>query len=195
MPGGRITLTITADTIHDHATSAPRPPARAVGPGPPAGAADPGPPAQAARPGAPSGIARSGPLTQIAAAALRAAARALDTAHARARADTAAGGCAHHAQSPAYQPPPRLREHVIARDVTCRHPARRQPAWRADLDHTLAYEDHGRTCSCNLGGACRRDHQLKQHPRWKLEQTQPGHFTWTTPAGRTYTVSPDTHPL
>ena len=111
--------------------------------------------------------------TGIAAAALRAAARALDTAHAQARADTAAGGCAHHTQSPAYQPPPRLREHVIARDVTCRHPACRQPAWRADLDHTLAYEDHGRTCSCNLGGACRRDHQLKQHPRWKLEQTQP----------------------
>jgi hypothetical protein len=91
--------------------------------------------------------------------------------------------------------PPRLREQVIARDVTCRNPACRQPAWRADLDHTLAYEDHGRTCRCNLGGACRRDHQLKQHPRWKLEQTRPGEFTWTTPAGRTYTVGPDTHPV
>ena len=174
---GRITLTITADTIRQHTTTRP------------------GPPARAARPGAPSGIARSGPLTQIAAAALRAAARALDTAHARARADTAAGGCAHHAQSPAYQPPPRLREHVTARDITCRHPACRQPAWRADLDHTRPWQDGGPTCSCNLGGACRRDHQLKQHPRWKLEQTRPGHFTWTTPAGRTYTVSPDTHPL
>jgi hypothetical protein len=82
---------------------------------------------------------------------------------------------------------------VIARDVTCRNPACRQPAWRADLDHTLAYEDHGRTCSCNLGGACRRDHQLKQHPRWNLEQTRPGEFTWTTPAGRTYATGPDTH--
>jgi hypothetical protein len=47
----------------------------------------------------------------------------------------------------------------------------------------------------DLGGACRRDHQLKQHPRWKLEQTRPGYFTWTTPAGRTYTVGPDTHPI
>ena len=130
---GRITVTITADTIHDHTTSAPGPPARAVGPGPPAGAAGPGPPAQAARPGPPS---------RIAAAALRAAARALDTAHARARADTAAGGCAHHAQSPAYRPPPRLREHVTARDVTCRHPARRQPAWRADLDHSCRAHLH-----------------------------------------------------
>ena len=44
-------------------------------------------------------------------------------------------------------------------------------------------------------GACRRDHQLKQHPRWKLEQTRPGYFTWTTPGGRTYTVGPDTHPV
>jgi hypothetical protein len=34
---------------------------------------------------------------------------------------------------------------------------------------------------------------LNHHHRWKLEQTQPGIFTWTTPAGRTYTVSPDTH--
>ena len=84
---------------------------------------------------------------------------------------------------------------MIARDGTCRHPACRQPAWRADLDHTLAYEDHGRTCRCNLGGACRRHHQLKQHPRWKLEQTRPGEFTWTTPAGRTYTTGPDTHPI
>jgi len=171
---GRITLTITADTIRQHTTTRP---------GPPAG---PGPPARAAGPGPPSGIT---------AAALRAAAIAQDRAQAQAAADAAAGGCAHAGESPSYRPPPRLREHVIARDVTCRHPACRQPAWRADLDHTRPWQDGGPTCSCNLGGACRRDHQLKQHPRWKLEQTRPGHFTWTTPAGRTYTVSPDTHPL
>ena len=106
-----------------------------------------------------------------------------------------AGGCAHGDASGAYRPPPRLREFVIARDVTCRNPACRQPAWRADLDHTIAYDHSGRTCRCNLGGACRRDHQLKQHPRWKLEQTRPGEFTWTTPAGRKYTVAPDTHPV
>ena len=155
---GRITLTITQDTIRQHAD----------GPRPAAG---------------------------IAAVALRAAARALDTALTQAQADTAAGGCAHHAQSQAYRPPPRLREHVTARDLTCRNPACRQPAWRADLDHTQPWQDGGPTCTCNLGGACRRDHQLKQHPRWTLQQTRPGHFTWTTPAGRTYTTTPDTHPL
>jgi len=41
----------------------------------------------------------------------------------------------------------------------------------------------------------RRDHHLKQHPRWQLAQTSPGHFTWTTPAGRTYTTTPGTHPI
>ena len=133
--------------------------------------------------------------TGITAAALHTAARALDQALAQARADTNAGGCAHHAQSDAYRPPPRLREQVTARDVTCRHPACRQPAWRADLDHTRPWETGGPTCGCNLGGACRRHHQLKQHPRWKLQQARPGHFTWTTPAGRTYTTNPDTHPV
>jgi Domain of unknown function (DUF222) len=141
---------------------------------------------RAGGPGPPGGIAMS---------ALRAAATALDRALTRAEADAAAGGCAHTDQSPGYRPPPRLREYVTARDVTCRNPACRQPAWRADLDHTIPYEHGGRTCRCNFGGGCRRHHQLKQHPRWKLEQTKPGVFTWTTPAGRTYTVGPDSHPL
>ncbi|HUA31702.1 MAG TPA: DUF222 domain-containing protein [Streptosporangiaceae bacterium] len=137
----------------------------------------------------------AGPAGAMAAAAVKAAARALDRALLQAEADAAAGGCSHHGQSSRYRPPPRLREHVIARDVTCRSPVCRQPAWRSDLDHTIAYDKGGRTCRCNIGGACRRDHQLKQHPRWKLEQTRPGHFTWTTPGGRNYTVEPDIHPV
>jgi Domain of unknown function (DUF222) len=167
---GRLTVTITDDTI------------AAAG-----YAAGPGPPARSG-PGA-------GPPGGIADAALRAAARALQEARAQEAADAAAGGCAHAGQSPGYRPQPQLREYIIARDVTCRSPVCRQPAWRADLDHTRPYGQHGRTCRCNLGGGCRRDHQLKQHPRWKLEQTRPGHFTWTTPAGRTYTVGPDTYPV
>jgi hypothetical protein len=134
-------------------------------------------------------------LPPVAVAALRAAARARERARAQGENDRAAGGCAHDGESAGYRPPPRLREFVIARDVTCRNPACRQPAWRADLDHTIAYDHAGRTCRCNLGGACRRDHQLKQHPRWKLEQTRPGEFTWTTPAGRKYTAAPDIHPV
>jgi Domain of unknown function (DUF222) len=141
------------------------------------------------------GASGPGPPGGIAAAALRTATRALDRALDQAEEDRAFGGCAHQDWSLAYRPPPRLREYVIARDLTCRSPVCRQPAWRADLDHTHPWDKGGRTCRCNLGGGCRRDHQLKQHPRWKLEQTRPGYFTWTTPAGRSYTVRPDTHPL
>jgi Domain of unknown function (DUF222) len=171
---GRVTVTVTEDTVTEDTVSA------GCGPG---GAH------RRRRPGRPE------PASQIAAAALRAAAKALAAARSRAAADQAAGGCAHTDESPAYRPPPRLREHVIARDVTCRNPSCGQPAWRGDLDHTIPWDDGGRTCRCDLGGACRRDHQLKQHSRWKLEQTRPGFFTWTTPAGRTYTVGPDTHPV
>ena len=157
---GRVTLTISQDTI----TAAQQAPA---GPDHPPGRPAAGPQIRQARPArrpdAATGRDHRG----------RAAGRhpALDRAPAQARADQAAGGCAHTGESPAYRPPPRLREHVIARDVTCRNPACRQPAWRADLDHTHPYDHDGRTCDCNLGGACRSDHQLKQHPRWKLEQT------------------------
>jgi hypothetical protein len=83
---------------------------------------------------------------------------------------------------------------VAARDLTCRSPVCRQPAWRGELDHTIPW-DEGLTCACNLGGVCKADHLLKHHPDWKLEQTAPGFFCWTTPSGRTFTITPDTHPL
>jgi hypothetical protein len=143
----------------------------------------------------PSATSDSRPPRGIAAVALQAAACALDQALAQAAADTAAGGCAHTSETPAYRPTPRQREHVTARDQTCRFPTCGQPAWRADLDHTIPHDQGGRTCKCNLGGGCRKHHILKQDPRWTLEQAQPGEFTWTTPAGRTYTTSPDAYPL
>jgi hypothetical protein len=177
---GRATVIISQDTISQHTQS------RAGKPRTLASSGRPGEPAPAGRPSPPGGIT---------AAALQAAARALDQALAQAAADAAAGGCAHAQQSPAYRPPPRQREHVTARDQTCRFPTCGQPAWRADLDHTIPHDQGGRSCTCNLGGSCRKHHILKQDPRWKLDQTQPGQFTWTTPAGRTYTVGPDTYPL
>jgi hypothetical protein len=173
---GRATVIISQDTIRCQ----------------PAGRS--GWPGRWSRPG-PSATREASPLGGMAAAALQAAARALDRALAQATADGAAGGCAHAEESPAYRPPSRLREHVTARDLTCRYPTCGQPAWRADLDHTIPHDQGGRTCTCNLGGGCRKHHILKQDPRWKLEQTRPGEFTWTTPAGRTYPVGPDSYPL
>jgi hypothetical protein len=104
-----------------------------------------------------------------------------------------AGGCAHAGASPAYRPPPRLWEYVTARDLTCRFRTCRQPAWHCDLDHTIPYDQGGRTCSCNLGGVCRFHHKIKQHRGWRLVQPTPGVFVWTTPSGRSYTTQPDSH--
>jgi hypothetical protein len=123
------------------------------------------------------------------------AAAAAARARAALTADAAAGGCAHTTASAAYRPPPRLKEYIAARDLTCRFLRCRQPAWRGDLDHTIPFDDGGRTCRCNLGGVCRTHHLLKHHRDWNLRQVAPGIFTWTTPAGRTYTTIPDTHPL
>ena len=128
-------------------------------------------------------------------AVLRAARRAQARAQQQATADAAApGGCAHTDATPSYRPTPKLRDYVTARDQTCRNPRCRQPARHADLDHTVPWHKGGPTCRCNLGGHCRRDHQIKQLPGWTLIQTKPGHFQLTTPAGRSYATTPDPYP-
>ena len=53
----------------------------------------------------------------------------------------------------------------------------------------------GRTCLCNGGPKCRRDHRLKQDPRWKVDQLPDGTFQWTTPSGRTYITEPTRYPI
>jgi len=153
---------------------------------------------QAAQPGQgggtdwPAGSAGTG--RGIRAAVLRAARRAAARAEKARAADAAAGGCAHTIATDAYRPTTRIREYVVARDQTCRQPYCGQPAWRADLDHTRPWHKGGPTCPCNIGGGCRTHHQIKQQPGWTLRQPTPGHFEWTTPAGRTYTTQPDTYP-
>jgi alpha-D-ribose 1-methylphosphonate 5-triphosphate synthase subunit PhnG len=126
--------------------------------------------------------------------ALNAARRAARRAAAATAADRAAGGCAHTAASDGYRPAPRLRDYITARDLTCRMPICRQPAWRGDLDHTIPYHRGGATCTCNLGGRCRTHHILKSLPGWQLRQTRHGTFVWTTPSGRTYQTTPDPYP-
>ena len=104
------------------------------------------------------------------------------------------GGCGHTWQTPAYEATAALRHLVQIRHATCTFPGCRRPAHQCDQDHTLAYDHGGRTCLCNLAPLCRRHHQVKQAPGWTLEQTSPGVMTWTTPTGRTYTVTPTEYP-
>jgi hypothetical protein len=45
------------------------------------------------------------------------------------------------------------------------------------------------------GPKCRRDHRLKQHPRWKVDQLPGGTFRWTTPSGRQCTTEATRYPI
>jgi hypothetical protein len=145
--------------------------------------------ARATAPGGPS------PVAGIAAAVLRAADRAAARARAERAANAQAGACTHTRAADTYRPPARLRNLVAARDITCRFTTCGQPAWRADLDHTIPWHKGGLTCICNLGGFCRTHHNVKQLPGWHVEQPQPGTFRWTTPAGRCYQTQPDPYPV
>jgi uncharacterized protein DUF222 len=136
-----------------------------------------------------------GTLARMLKAALITARRA----HARAVAGPAhladsSGTCSHADHEPQYRPSTRLRATILARDQTCRFPGCRQPAWDSDLDHSIPYHLGGPTCSCNLGPACRRHHQVKQENGWQLEQPAPGFFIWITPSGRRYDVTPEAYP-
>lgn len=110
-------------------------------------------------------------------------------------AGTGPESCPHTDEVPGYRVPDRMRAFLQARDVTCRFPVCRQPAWHSDADHTIPHHQGGRTCRCNLGHACRTHHQLKQLPGWTLEQPSPGVFLWRTPSGLSYVVTPDRHPV
>jgi hypothetical protein len=103
----------------------------------------------------------------------------------------ARGSCDHPHQEPGYQPSRALRHLIIARTPTCTAPGCRQPAARCDLDHTVPYDQGGRTCECGLAPLCRHHHRCKQAEGWRLEQPQPGVMIWTTPAGRKYRTTPD----
>ena len=181
---GQVTVTIPAAVVDQlHGT-------RRGDPGP-ATSGTTGAGAGAGAAGSVAGAAGSG----IRAAVLRAARRAQARAQRQAAADAAApGGCAHASATAAYRPTAKIRDRVTARDQTCRHPRCRQPARHADLDHTTPWHKGGPTCDCNLGGHCRTHHQVKQLPGWTLTQPRPGHFQLTTPAGRTYTTTPDPYP-
>jgi hypothetical protein len=102
--------------------------------------------------------------------------------------------CRHIRQVSRYQPGTQLRNLICARQRRCSFPGCRRPAARSDLDHTLAYDQGGRTCECNLSPLCRRHHRAKQAPGWRLDQPEPGTLVWTAPHGRSYTVYPDPYP-
>jgi hypothetical protein len=103
--------------------------------------------------------------------------------------------CDHRLEAKGHDPGVKLRHLTLIRHATCVSPICRRPAATCDYEHNIPYETGGRTCLCNGGPKCRRDHRLKQHPRWNVEQHSDGSFTWTTPSGRAYTTEPTRYPI
>jgi len=103
--------------------------------------------------------------------------------------------CDHRFQARGHDPGSRLRHLAQIRHGTCTGPWCRRPAARCDFEHNAPYEAGGRTCLCNSGPKCRRDHRLKQDPRWTVDQLPDGTFRWTTPTGRQYTTEPTQYPV
>jgi hypothetical protein len=89
-----------------------------------------------------------------------------------------------------YRPPAAMRLLIEQRDARCRYPGCRNPARRADIDHTHPYDKGGPTCPCNLAVLCRRHHKLKQTKGWKLIHLWPGVLLWITPTGHWRIITP-----
>jgi hypothetical protein len=98
--------------------------------------------------------------------------------------------CDHRYETKGHDPSPLLRHLTQVRDGTCTAPSCRRPATRADYEHTTPFDQGGRTCMCDGDMKCRRDHQIKQDPRWTITTLAPGITQWTTPSGRSYTTTP-----
>ena len=106
-----------------------------------------------------------------------------------------AGPCDHQHQAAGHDPGTKLRHLTGILNACCTFPPCRRPQDRCDYEHSTAYEKGGRTCLCDAGPVCRRNHRDKQAPGWRLEHAGArGWFRWTTPSGRSYLSRPTQYP-
>lgn len=103
--------------------------------------------------------------------------------------------CDHRYETAGYRPGTLLRHLTEVRDGQCTQPTCVRAARRCDFEHAVPYHKGGRTCACNGGCRCRRDHRVKQSPGWTVTQPRPGYHQWTTPSGRTFTSEPMRYPI
>jgi Domain of unknown function (DUF222) len=106
----------------------------------------------------------------------------------------ASGTCAHEHEAAGYRPSSLLRHLVKTRQPNCSFPGCWRQAGKCDDDHTVPYEQGGKTCECNLSPLCRQHHRAKQAAGWNLSQAAPGTLIWSLPHGRTYTIAPHRYP-
>jgi len=102
----------------------------------------------------------------------------------------ARGHCDHTQAESGYRPSRALAHLIKVRNSRCTASGCGRPAARCDLDHTLAWDQGGMTCECDLAPLCRQHHRCKQAEGWRLEQPEPGVLVWRTPSGRSYVTMP-----
>ena len=106
-----------------------------------------------------------------------------------------AGPCDHRHEAAGHDPGARLRHLTGILNACCTFPPCRRPEAQCDYEHSTPYEQGGRTCLCQAGPVCRRNHRDKQAPGWRLEHAGTrGWFRWRTPSGRTYLSRPTQYP-
>ncbi len=76
-------------------------------------------------------------------------------------------------------PPGWLKDAVLAFNATCTFPGCRRPARQCDIDHSLAWDDDGRTDAGNLAPADRGHHGLKTRQQWQVTRRPDQSTTWT----------------
>ncbi len=109
--------------------------------------------------------------------------------------ESLAGPCDHQHQGAGHDPGVKLRHLTGILNACCTFPPCRRPEAQCDYEHSTPYEQGGRTCLCEAGPVCRRNHRGKQAPGWHLEHAGTrGWFRWTTPSGRSYLSRPTQYP-
>jgi hypothetical protein len=104
------------------------------------------------------------------------------------------GTCGHDYAEAGHRPSRKLQHLIRTRNARCTAPGCGRPAARCDLDHTIAWEQGGLTCECDLAPLCRHHHRRKQAEGWQLTQPEPGVLIWRTPAGRSHATGPTQYP-
>ncbi len=94
-----------------------------------------------------------------------------------------------------YEIPAPMRRAVLQRHRFEVFPYSTRTTGSLDLDHTRPYRwgdawTPGQTDPDNLGPLRRKPHRAKTRAGWRLAQHEPGTFTWISPLGRRYFVTP-----
>jgi hypothetical protein len=90
-----------------------------------------------------------------------------------------------------YRPTAALTEYIQVRDRECRGPGCHRPAQYGDGDHSPGWANGCDTGASTIVGLCRREHRIKDEPRWRHDLADDGTLTITTPAGQVYQSAPE----